>query len=255
MKSLLCLYLSLPDRSVSPCMPISCRGSCHVCLIPHTCCSTGCRGRFHVKKLLLASLARKRIDFITSPSWETLIVEQFLWQRLQFAGAPHHLITSRPVQIVNRCQLVFHWVDIHIDSSALHQSLALLGLFKERIGSNFAGLVICWSGLMAVLYQYTNPFKAVTDTMRRANHEPHCNRMIQGELVSWNCIRGSLQSNPGPCCMFGFLTASWKKSDPVYFYSTFVVSCPIDGVWLMHIDYFTSKRTDLSNLDVIAFPK
>lgn len=59
---------------------------------------------------------------------------------------------------------------------------------------------------MAVLYQYTNPFKAVTDTMRRANHEPHCNRMIQGELVSWNCIRGSLQPNPGPCCMFGFLT-------------------------------------------------
>lgn len=97
-------------------------------------------------------------------------------------------------------------MDIQKDSSALHQSLALLGLFKERIGSNFAWLVICWSGLMAVLYQYTNPFKAVTDTMRRANHEPHCNRMIQGELVSWNCIRGSLQPNPGPCCMFGFLT-------------------------------------------------
>lgn len=97
-------------------------------------------------------------------------------------------------------------MDIQKDSSALHQSLALLGLFKERIGSNFAGLVICWSGLMAVLYQYTNPFKAVTDTMERANHEPNCNRMIQGELVSWNCIRGSLQPNPGPCCMFGFLT-------------------------------------------------
>lgn len=57
---------------------------------------------------------------------------------------------------------------------------------------------------MAILYQYVNPIIAVTDTMKRPNHEPDCNRMIQGGLVSWNCIRGFLQLNPRPRCMFGF---------------------------------------------------
>lgn len=57
---------------------------------------------------------------------------------------------------------------------------------------------------MAILYQYMNPIVAVTNTMKRPNHEPNCNRMIQGGLVSCNCIRGFLQLNPRPHCMFGF---------------------------------------------------
>lgn len=75
---------------------------------------------------------------------------------------------------------------------------------KGRIGSCFAGWLTCWSNLMAILYQYMNPIKAVAHTMKRPKHEPNCNRMIQGGLVSWNCIRGFLQLNPRPHCILRF---------------------------------------------------
>lgn len=136
-----------------------------------------------------------------------------------FTSCPLHLIAESPLRVLNRSEIggsIFLWVDIQRDSQHCIKPAALLGLFNGRTGSYFAGWVTCWSSLMAILYQYMNPIIAVTDTMRRRNHEPNCNRMIQGGLVSWNCIRGFLQLNPRPRYMFGFLTFS---------------SCPLKRKW------------------------
>ncbi len=124
-----------------------------------------------------------------------------------FKGASAHTMAPNPPQLLKRSEIggcVFCCVQMQKDSQHCMEPTAAFAVFKERIGSNFAGWVTCWSSLMAILYQCTNPIIAVTDTMKRPSMSQTVTGWYREGLFLGIASEAFLQLNPRPSCMFGF---------------------------------------------------